>query len=257
MMLLELQNVTHSFGGLKALGNCTLSVAPGELMGVIGPNGAGKTTLFNLITGVYRPGEGCILLDGKPVTGLSPARICRLGVARTFQNIRLFRTMTVLDNLRIACRPEPGTYGLVRTLLGFRALRRGEKEITRRAHEILEVFGLERVAFQEAGGLPYGLQRVLEIARALATRPRLLLLDEPAAGMNPTEIDALIRLVRRIRGEFGLTVILIEHQMRLVMSLCERIRVLDFGLTIADGTAQQVRTDPRVLRAYLGGGEES
>ncbi len=256
MPLLDIENVTHYFGGLCAVSGFHLQVEPGELIGLIGPNGAGKTTVFNLITGVYRPTGGRIHLQGRDIAGLEPHRIAAQGITRTFQNIRLFKNLTVLDNVRTAhysdmhCTP-------VEALLHVARFRREEDRVLRHSQNLLEAFGLSDYALETAQNLPYGLQRKLEIARALAPRPQILLLDEPAAGMNPNEIGGLMEFIQRIRRDFQVTILLIEHQMRLVMGICERIKVLDFGATIAEGTPQAIQNDPRVLEAYLGGTEET
>ncbi|MBI5576740.1 MAG: ABC transporter ATP-binding protein [Deltaproteobacteria bacterium] len=251
MHLLKAERLTHRFGGLTALSDFRLSLERGELVGLIGPNGAGKTTVFNLITGVHPPSEGSILFEGKEITGKLPNRITAMGIARTFQNIRLFRDLTVLDNVRTAFYAQV-EYGAVEGLFRFGRFSREEERIARRAMVLLDAFGLREWADVQAKNLPYGLQRRLEIARALATGPRLLLLDEPAAGMNPNEILLLMDFIRWIRKEFDLTILLIEHQMPLVMGICERIVVLDFGATIAEGTPKEIQKHPRVLEAYLG-----
>lgn len=251
MPLLTAEHVTHYFGGLCAVSDFNLDVEPGELVALIGPNGAGKTTVFNLITGLYRPTRGRLLFRGRSLVDQAPHRIAEQGIARTFQNIRLFKNLSVLDNLRVA-HYAPARYSPVEALLHVGRYRREERRILRSSWELLEVFGLRDAAFEEARNLPYGLQRKLEMARALALEPQVLLLDEPAAGMNPHEIAQLMEFIRRLRGEFELTILLIEHQMRLVMGLCERIHVLDFGVTIAEGTPEAIRRHPRVLAAYLG-----
>jgi len=248
---LKAERLTHYFGGLLALSDFRLSLSRGELVGLIGPNGAGKTTVFNLITGVHPPSAGNILFEGREIAGKPPYRITSLGIARTFQNIRLFRDLTVLDNVRTAFYAQ-AEYGAVEALFRFGRFSREEGRIAGRALELLEVFGLRDWADEQAKNLPYGLQRRLEIARALATGPRLLLLDEPAAGMNPNEILRLMEFIRWLRKEFDLTILLIEHQMPLVMGICERIVVLDFGATIAEGTPREIQKNPRVLEAYLG-----
>ncbi len=251
MTLLHVAHLTHRFGGLTAISDFSLTVEPGELVGIIGPNGAGKTTLFNLITGRYRATEGRIVLDGRDLSGLRPEQVAVLGIAQTFQNIRLFRDLSVLENIRIAFYARTQS-GPLAALLHTPAFHCEEDRLRRAALDLLACFGLEAHARTAAGALPYGLQRRLEIVRALAVSPKLLLLDEPAAGMNPTEIDALLQFILRIQVEYDLTVILIEHQMRLVMNLCERIVVLNFGATIAAGTPDEVRANPAVLEAYLG-----
>jgi len=253
--LLEIKGVTKRFGGLCAISDCNVSAREHQVLGVIGPNGAGKTTLFNLITGIYRPTEGEITYRGGSLVGLRPNRIAALGVARTFQNIRLFKELSVLDNIRIAYDSQL-SYSVPEALLGFGRLLSGERSSIAGSLELLDLFGLGHLADQPAGALPYGLQRRVEIARALALKPGLLLLDEPAAGMNPTETQALTEFLRWVRDQFNLTIILIEHHMHLVMALSDRIAVLDFGVTIAQGTPAEIRADQRVIAAYLGGDVE-
>jgi branched-chain amino acid transport system ATP-binding protein len=251
MPLLKIAHLTHRFAGLCAVSDFNLEVEPNELIGVIGPNGAGKTTVFNLITGVYRASEGSIQFDGRELVGKTPNAITRLGIARTFQNIRLFKELSVLDNVRIACYGQI-SYTPAEALLHIGRFRADEKRITLRALDMLAIFKLDEAADEKAKNLPYGLQRRLEIARALATKPALLLLDEPAAGMNPNEIIQLMEFIRWIRRTFSVTIILIEHQMRLVMGICERLVVLDFGATIATGSCKNIQNNPKVLEAYLG-----
>ncbi|HEY8418440.1 MAG TPA: ABC transporter ATP-binding protein [Limnochordales bacterium] len=252
-MLLAIEGLNVRFGGLHAVRDFHLQVPQGSLVGLIGPNGAGKTTVFNLITGVYRPESGDIRLEGTSLVGLLPSQIVARGVARTFQTIRLFKDLTVLDNVRIAHYQRVG-YRVWEAFLRAAGVQRRETAITEQSMALLEVFGLADVALEPARNLAYGAQRKLEIARALATSPKLLLLDEPAAGMNPAEVVQLADLIHDLRARFGVTILLIEHQMKMVMSICERITVLDFGQVIAEGTPEEVRTNPRVLEAYLGRG---
>jgi branched-chain amino acid transport system ATP-binding protein len=251
MALLEITGLGHSFGGLAAVKGFDLTLREGQLLGLIGPNGAGKTTVFNLVSGFYRPEKGRILFRGQSIAGLRTHEVSAIGMARTFQNIRMWNTMTVLENLSIARHARLG-YGLPDVLFQTGRFRSGEGAIAKKAFEILKALGLEEHAGENPGNLPYGLQRRVEIGRALTAEPRLLLLDEPAAGMNPREIGDLIDLIGRIRRRFNITIWLIEHQMRVVMGLCERIQVLDFGKTIAEGTPVEIRENPRVVKAYLG-----
>ena len=249
--MLDIHKLTKLFGGLRAVSNFDMTVPKGGLYGLIGPNGAGKTTVFNMITGVYEPTEGSIRFAGREISGLAPHAITRAGIARTFQNIRLFQNLTVLDNVRIAYHTHAG-YSLVEAISRLGRFGRRERLLTKRAQDFLAVFGLQDRQLEIAKNLPYGEQRRLEIARALATEPRLLLLDEPAAGMNPGEIGELMALIHFVRDEFDLTILLIEHQMRVVMGICEWITVMDFGEVIARGTPRDIQNDTRVQEAYLG-----
>lgn len=251
--MLKTEGLTHYFGGLCAVSNFNLDLQPHELVGIIGPNGAGKTTVFNLITGVYKATKGSITLDGVELVGLTPNQITSLGIARTFQNIRLFKDLSVLDNVRIANYSQTN-YNPFEAMFHVGRYKAEEQRITNHSMDLLAVFKLDNYADEKAKNLPYGSQRRLEIARALATNPRVLLLDEPAAGMNPNEIESLMEFIRWIRKEFNLTIILIEHQMRLVMGICERLKVLDFGATLAEGLPHEIQNNPKVLEAYLGEG---
>lgn len=251
--ILEIQELSMQFGGLRAVNNFELKLEAHDLQGLIGPNGAGKTTVFNMITGVYTPTAGRIFFRNQEITGLEPHEINQMGIARTFQNIRLFPSLTVLDNVRIAYHTHAG-YSLNDAILHNRHFEQKERELTERAQEFLSVFNLQDRQGTVAKNLPYGEQRRLEIARALAAEPRLLLLDEPAAGMNPAESVSLMDLIHFIRERFDLTILLIEHQMRVVMGICEKITVMDFGEVIARGTPQEIQSNPRVVEAYLGPG---
>ena len=250
---LQITGLTKVFGGLRAVGNFDLTVQPGALDGLIGPNGAGKTTVFNMISGLYVPTSGEVDLYGEPLVGLEPFEITQMGIGRTFQNIRLFPNLTVLDNVLIAYHPHAG-YGLFDGILRTSRFGSKEREMVDRAREFLAIFGLERIQDQMARNLPYGEQRRVEIARALAADPKLLLLDEPAAGMNPNEIGRLMEYIHFIHDRFHLTILLIEHQMRLVMNICRNLTVMDFGEVIARGTPKEIQNNPQVIEAYLGRG---
>jgi branched-chain amino acid transport system ATP-binding protein len=255
MPILEINKLTKSFGGLTAVSNVSISIEKGELVGLIGPNGAGKTTVFNLLTGIYEPTSGTIKLNingkTKSIQGLKPYKICKSGIARTFQNIRLFSNLTVLENVKIAMHQNV-EYGLFTSLFHLPPYSREENNIIEKSMDLLKIFKLEEKKDELARNLPYGDQRHLEIARALATNPSLLLLDEPAAGMNPAETAQLTETINWIRNKFDLTILLIEHDMSLVMNICERIYVLDYGMVIATGTPDEIKNNKHVIEAYLG-----
>ena len=251
MALLEVKNLGISFGGLRAVDEFNITIEKGQLYGLIGPNGAGKTTIFNMLTGVYKPTDGTILLDGENITGKSTIEINRAGIARTFQNIRLFKDMTVLDNVKVALHNHY-KYSVLTGILRLPKYFKTEKLMNEKAVEMLKVFELEDKAELTASGLPYGEQRRLEMARALATKPKLLLLDEPAAGMNPNETAELMDMIRLVRDKFGMTVLLIEHDMSLVSGICEKLTVLNFGQMLCEGKTENVLSDPDVIKAYLG-----
>ena len=250
--ILDVRELGIDFGGLTAVDGFNLMIGRNEITGLIGPNGAGKTTVFNLLTNVYQPTRGSILIDGMPTAGKKTYQVNRMGVARTFQNIRLFNDMTVLDNVKVGLHNQI-PYGMWTGILRLPSFKEKEHEMNREAMKLLKIFDLDKEADYKASQLPYGKQRKLEIARALATNPKLLLLDEPAAGMNPNETEELMRTIHSVRDQFGVAILLIEHDMNFVMGICEEITVLDYGRVIARGDGKAIRNNPKVIAAYLGG----
>lgn len=250
MGILDIKDITQEFGGLRALDRVSITVNEHNIFGLIGPNGAGKTTLFNIITGIYKPTSGRILFRGQPTQGLPSHRIARRGIGRTFQNIRLFKKLSALDNVRVGMYASRGS-GIIASILRLPASARAERANIKKAYELLEMVGLAERGMELAGNLPYGEQRKLEIARAMALSPSLLLLDEPAAGMNASEKEELLVLIRRIRS-LGITILLVEHDMNVVMSVCDRIAVLDYGRKIAEGSPDEIRNNEQVIQSYLG-----
>jgi len=251
MPLLRIDKMSHDFGGLRAVNNYDLNVEPGQIRGLIGPNGAGKTTIFNLITGIYKPTEGDIYLESKRITGLEPHRIASMGIGRTFQNLQLWRHMTVLEHVKMACYSKI-TYGLIGAFFGTPKRQREEANIEAKAHDLLKIVGIDHISDQVVINLPYGDQRRVEIARALAIEPKILFLDEPTAGMNPEELIQMMEIIRHVHRELGLAIFLIEHRLKMVMELCEIIQTLDFGRVIAEGTPEEIQKNPMVIDAYLG-----
>ena len=251
MALLEIENMTHYFGGLRAVHNYCLTIDPGQIRGLIGPNGAGKTTIFNLITGIYQPSGGCLLLEGKSISGLPPHEIASRGMCRTFQNLRLWRHMTVLEHVMMARHSKIG-YGLTGAFFGSSRRHQEEMAIEKKAREILEIAEIDHLADKIVADLPYGAQRRVEMARALSSEPKILFLDEPTAGMNPEELIRMMEIIRLVHKDLGIAIFLIEHRLKMVMELCEMIQTLVFGEVIAEGTPDKIQNNSMVIDAYLG-----
>ncbi len=251
MALLEVDRITHYFGGLRAVHEYNLNIDPGQIRGLIGPNGAGKTTIFNLITGIYRPTEGSVRLEGHDIVGLQPYQIASRGIGRTFQNLLLWRHMTVLEHIMMA-RYSRLTYGLIGAFFGTAKRHKEEEESEQKAYRLLEMFKIDHLAHQNVLNLPYGDQRRVEMARALSMEPKILFLDEPTAGMNPEELIQMMDIIRQVHQTFGVAIFLIEHRLKLVMELCDRIQTLVFGEVIAEGTPDEIQNNPEVIDAYLG-----